>query len=244
MRRIAAYEMSWKIYDNLLNHVDYDKWYQHVMDICAAHECSIESYLDLACGTGSLLKRFNDQNIKLVGMELNAKMLELAQIKNDKKKITWIQSDMLNFSIKDKFDCITCLFDSVNYLRDEDEMIRMFNLVAKHLKKNALFIFDIVTEKTCLEYFFNFTDKDQIDGLDIDRYHHYDFNQKIQHTEMLFYTKDEEILEHHQQHIYSEEEIRDFIRMSELKFIASYADFELVKSNKNSERIHFVCSAK
>jgi ubiquinone/menaquinone biosynthesis C-methylase UbiE len=244
MKRIAAYEMSWKIYDSLLDHVDYDKWYQHITEICKIHNCTPKNYLDLACGTGTFLKYFDDKEIKLYGMELNPNMLELAKAKNAKRQIAWIVSDMQNFSVKDKFDLITCLFDSVNYLQDEDQIIEMFNNVAKHLQKNALFIFDIVSEKTCLEYFFNYTDKDTINGIDIDRYHHYDYNQKIQHTELTFYQNNEEILEHHQQHIYSHEEILDFIKMSNLKYLASYQDFEITKVNQNAERIHYVCSIK
>jgi SAM-dependent methyltransferase len=42
-----------------------------------------------------------------------------------------------------KFDLITCILDSTNYILSEEDLENYFKSVYKHLKDNGLFIFDI-----------------------------------------------------------------------------------------------------
>jgi hypothetical protein len=51
---------------------------------------------------------------------------------------------MTNFTYDEKFDVITCFFDSVNFLK-YDEVLQMMDCVYNHLNEGGYFIFDLFT---------------------------------------------------------------------------------------------------
>ncbi len=98
--------------------------------------------LELACGTGNILKELPKEYI-LEGLDNSTGMLEVA-----KKKVpsaVFHYGDMSNFNLKKQFDAIICIFDSINHLLSFRQWQKMFGLVAKHLDTNGVFIFDINT---------------------------------------------------------------------------------------------------
>lgn len=56
------------------------------------------------------------------GFDLNDEILEVAKIKLSNSNI--FQCNMLDFNHKEKFDCITCLFGSISYLNNLEELNR------------------------------------------------------------------------------------------------------------------------
>lgn len=58
-------------------------------------------------------------------------------------------------SILKKVDYIICNFDTVNYLRSEDDFIRFMKRASENLKTGGYLIFDAVTEEIFEEIFEN-----------------------------------------------------------------------------------------
>ena len=102
------------------------------------------SILELACGTGTILKLFPKQ-YTLHGLDIAPSMVALAKKKVPNAKI--VVGDMTNFSFPTKFDVILCVFDSINHLTKFSQWERVFRLSAKHLDSNGTFIFDVNTPK-------------------------------------------------------------------------------------------------
>lgn len=101
-----------------------------------------KSVLELACGTGSILTILS-KDYYVVGLDKSAEMLNVARMKLP--DIEFIQTDMSNFVLKQKFDVILCIYDSINHLLDFSEWQSMFAKVAEHLNPGGLFIFDMNT---------------------------------------------------------------------------------------------------
>lgn len=98
--------------------------------------------LDLWCGTWNFLKKLSSTNTTY-GIDLSKENISIA-IKKDKKSIYKVW-DITDFEIDEKFDIITCCFDTVNHLNTKLLWKKLFELVSVHLDKWWVFIFDINT---------------------------------------------------------------------------------------------------
>ena len=71
---------------------------------------------------------------------------------NNRLDIPFYVADMTNFNLGRKFNMVTCFFDSVNFLKDKNQINKMFDCVYKHLEPNGYFIFDIFSKELFKEY--------------------------------------------------------------------------------------------
>lgn len=100
-------------------------------------------WLDLCCGTGLLLKLAAEKGFETTGVDFSPH-----QLKHARKKApaaTLIEADVRKYVAKGKFNVVTCLFDSVNYIVNPGELGRLFARVARHLTPQGVFIFDLKT---------------------------------------------------------------------------------------------------
>jgi hypothetical protein len=72
-------------------------------------------------------------------------MIEVAQ----EKLRTWpptretapprfVQGDLSNFDLKERFDSATCLYDSLNYILDPHKLQAAFGRIAHHMQPNGV----------------------------------------------------------------------------------------------------------
>jgi predicted TPR repeat methyltransferase len=106
------------------------------------HQSNAKNVLELACGTGSVLK-YLSADYQVTGLDNSAGMLHLAQEKLPSAML--IEADMSNFDLPAKFDVVICVYDSINHLLQFSQWESMFSAVAQHLNSNGLFIFDMNT---------------------------------------------------------------------------------------------------
>ena len=108
-----------------------------------------QTYLDLACGTGSLAFTVARMGINVVGLDKSSEMLTMAQRRlrlfTVKPKPEFIRGDMTRFNLKRKFDAVGCFFDAANHILTERGFVNFINCAAKHLKPGGFFIFDVNT---------------------------------------------------------------------------------------------------
>lgn len=139
-------------YDRIMNHVDYDRW-QRVTTALAALLPPQFLHADLACGTGTLLKRLRKDGWSSMGIDLSFSMLRSGM--NEKKGGTFpgVAADLRALPVAGKLDYATCLFDSLNFLLELDDLRRAFCEVYRALTPGGIFYFDMVTERMVLEHF-------------------------------------------------------------------------------------------
>lgn len=139
-------------YDRIMDHVDYARW-QRVTTSLATLCPSGFTHADLACGTGTLLKRLRLLGWNSVGVDLSAPMLRAGM--KDRKTGTFpgAAADLRALPFRESIDYATSLFDSINFLLSDDDLDRTMHQVFGALKPGGLFYFDVVTERMVLDHF-------------------------------------------------------------------------------------------
>jgi SAM-dependent methyltransferase len=115
----------------------------YVRSLIEKHHPDAESVLELACGTGSVLKQLQPY-YRVTGLDRSEPMLALAAKKVPDVRL--IRGDMTQTRLDEKFDVVLCIYDSINHLLDFAQWEAVFDRAVEHLNDRGLFIFDINTE--------------------------------------------------------------------------------------------------
>lgn len=108
------------------------------------HHPEATAVLELACGTGSVLKQL-DSDYDVTGVDLSQRMLEIAARKVPQGRL--IRADMTRVALGESFDVVLCLYDSINHLLKFVHWEAVFDRAHAHLHDGGLFIFDVNTER-------------------------------------------------------------------------------------------------
>ena len=172
-----SYQKFSYYYDEIMELIEYDTW----VDFVKPFLDKSSSILDLACGSGTFAISLANQGYKIKGLDLSKEIIDVAKEKSimNHTNIKFDVKDMTNFKYDEKFDVITCFFDSVNFLNKE-EIKKMYDSVYDHLNEGGLFIFDIFT-KSKINAFKNLTIKDNLS------FAKYKWNMKVKNN-TIFHT--------------------------------------------------------
>lgn len=110
-----------------------DKKYAKEIDFVYDWAGKPQSILDIGCGTASYWKYFPD-NIDMTGIEQSCPMMYQSTYRN---YIIQANIQRVKFGKKNLYDCVTALFDVINYIPDHSWWNRL------PLKSGGYFIFDI-----------------------------------------------------------------------------------------------------
>ncbi len=108
------------------------------------HRRSARTVLELACGTGSILKELRP-DYEVTGLDLSAPMLEVAAEKVPGVRL--VEADMTRFVLGEQFDVVLCVYDSINHLLEFPQWEEVFDRAHEHLNDGGIFVFDINTER-------------------------------------------------------------------------------------------------
>jgi SAM-dependent methyltransferase len=101
-----------------------------------------KTVLDLACGTGTLIKSLSAK-YEVYGLDVSRAMLAVARKKVPEGR--FFRQDIASFRLLRKFDVILCIFDSLNHVLTFAGWKKTFRRVRSHLNPRGLFVFDINT---------------------------------------------------------------------------------------------------
>lgn len=140
-------------YDRIMTRVRYDRWENRLLDLNKAI-CNNNNpiyHLDVACGTGTLIQRLSKHGWNSIGVDISPAMLNIAkQLYPD---INTLAGDMCHLPFKHSFQIISCLFDSINFLLEEENIYRAIFSMASCLQENGIIYFDCVTEQMVKQYY-------------------------------------------------------------------------------------------
>ncbi|MDP4460088.1 class I SAM-dependent DNA methyltransferase [Staphylococcus hyicus] len=136
-----AYHRLSAFYDILTDDQPYQSWVKVLQHFTLSMH--VKHLLDIGCGTGTLTCLFTSIAPNVTGLDLSKEMIEKAKQKSD--NVTWLEGDMSDFNLENKFDVVTICCDSLNYLGTEEDVMHTFNHVYHHLNDTGLFMFDVHT---------------------------------------------------------------------------------------------------
>src|SRR4249919_1357226 len=138
---MVAYANLDRFYDAAMG--DRTEMASYIRRLIRRHKPRARTLLELACGTGAVLKILA-KSYDVAGLDLSPQMLLLARKKLP--NVRFYRKDMARFELATKFDVIICVFDSINHVLKFADWQRTFRNAARHLEEDGLFLFDINTE--------------------------------------------------------------------------------------------------
>lgn len=157
--------------------------------------------LDLACGTGAATLLIAQAGARVVGIDRSQAMLRIARARARDLglQVRWIGADIrrLRYSPAARgairpasFDLAVCLYDSLNYLTQPEDLAAVCASVARSLRPGGRFIFDLNT----IYEFQSWDDTDQVvfDSPDLLVYNRlsYDAAQQIARGRIVWFVRE------------------------------------------------------
>ncbi|WP_310555507.1 class I SAM-dependent methyltransferase [Flavobacterium sp.] len=138
-----------KVYDLMYQtFVDYDEEYHFYNTLIVKNNC--KNVLEIGSGTGNLAKRFYENNFDYLGLDFSQDMINIAKERNP--NVTFIQSDMRNFSLTKKKDSIIITGRTTSYLITNEDVNGTFASVYRNLSENGIFCFDFIDANRFIPY--------------------------------------------------------------------------------------------
>ena len=238
--RLAPY------YDALMWDIDYQGWVSYILQICNRLSLSPNAILDLACGTGTCCIILAKKGYEVLGIDGSREMLKVAESKAEAEGVTvnFALRDMRNFNVGEEADLVTCLFDSINYILEEKELLDCFKSVNSVLTRGGSFIFDMNTDYG-LSTFWNGSTivRDEKGVFSIWR-NSYSSETKVARLDLTLFVTEEDsyrrIDEVHLERGYSFYELRECLREAGFQETHLYHHLTFNKATRSSKRIMVV----
>jgi SAM-dependent methyltransferase len=128
------------VYDLLYSFKDYEAESRDLVSLIRAGNPTAASLLDVACGTGKHLELLRSAFPDLAGVDLDPRLLTIARERLPDVALT--QADMRTFDLGRTFDAVTCLFSSVGYLRNDEELALAIARMAAHVAPGGVLVVD------------------------------------------------------------------------------------------------------
>ena len=138
-----GYSAIYKYYDSFTGNVDYYRRADFIESNFKKYKVP-EIILDLGCGTGTLMKILTDKGYDLIGVDISPDMLQVAMEKNPGQLL--LCQDITTLDLYGTVQAVICMQDTLNHLRNLEEVERTLERVALFLEKGCLFIFDVNSE--------------------------------------------------------------------------------------------------
>ena len=209
--------------------------------------------LDLACGEGTFAVAMAKRGFRVAGLDLSSRMLKFARDRAEEAKVglDLVRGDMRCLPFADKFDLVTCWFDSLNYLVEPEDLRAAFIGVSHALRPGGLFIFDMNTvyglavnwrEYPC------YVQKDSPHIFEIHR-QEYDFETNVATMKITGFIKKgnawARIDEEHTERGYSQEEIRTHLTDLGFQAVACWHSFrDMSEAKHDSGRVWYIAKRR
>jgi ubiquinone/menaquinone biosynthesis C-methylase UbiE len=231
-------------YDAVMAHVDYPAWAEYLEEIWDRHQHTPQRVLETASGTCRLAPFLHQEGRRIVTSDLNLPMLQHSQ----SRLFPRINCDYRALPFADhSFDSVVCLYDAVNYCLTKDDLLAFFQEANRVLEPGGMLVFDCTTSTNSRKHFQGVTQHEVHHGMDVIRHSWWDFVQKHQHNDFVFFqqvSKDHwtRTTENHVQKVWSLAEFQRVAKQAGLLFLEAI-DEEQALATARSERIHLILRA-
>lgn len=241
-----SYNIFAQVYDDLMDEELYDLWIKFTKQHLSLEHKSV---LDLACGAGHLAIKMKQEGYNVTGLDLSPEMIDIAKERAEEAEVTvpFVVGDMLDLSVVDQFDAVTCYCDSICYLPDTEAVQKTFEEVYQHLTEDGVFLFDVHSIYQIDEVFPGYTFNDQTEEISfLWKSYVGEFPYSIEH-DLTFFVYQEEIDlyerfdETHKERTYPIEQYLAMLKKAGFTSVEVSADYGKEEIKKDSTRWFFVC---
>lgn len=230
-------------YDYLLQHVDYQEWYDYLRTIMQSYVPDPKIIVELGCGTGRFGAKFSNDGFTIFGIDRSLEMLQVARTRCYFNFRAFC-ADIRNFALARRADFIFAVHDTLNYQITNADMRGVFRSVRRSLKPGGIFLFDVTTEYNIYENFDGKIKHFETRGASIEWSNLYD--KKKKHISSLMTVKKGSRIssEEHLQRIYSIEEIQRLLEIEGFHLDRMYGDYTFLPPKRDTIMINFIAKVK
>lgn len=233
------------IYDKLQENINYKKWTDYIEGLFKKYGLKPVTIADVACGTGSITLNLAKRGYDVTGIDISEDMLYVAKEKSRKEgySIPFICQDMVDLTLHNQVDAVTCMCDGVNYINGEEEVAQFFSRVHAILKPGGIFIFDISSYYKLNSVLGNRTIADNDEEISLIWNNYFEKETSLLYMDLTFFVEKngfyKRIDEEHIQRAYHADEIVGILQRAGFKNVDFYGPFCHEKPKKRSQRIFF-----
>lgn len=247
-----TYSVLAEIYDDVMIGVDYETWTDYIDEIIYQYHPDAVSVLELACGTGTMALSLEElAAYDITATDGSPEMIRVAEQKAESARsdVQFLTRNFLDLKMDQTFDVVFMVFDSLNYLHSEDEILKLHDEVKNVLNPGGIFIYDFTTPRNsriAIKYLND--ESKRVNNLY--RYHRKSsYNaKKREHSNRFKIDKMssdngnvvETFHEKHLQRIYTLPEIENIIKKTEFSILNAFDGFALEPAHEKSLRITMV----
>ncbi len=244
---MSIYNSFADVYDIFMDNIPYDEWVMFIEKIWEKYELKPELVCEIGCGTGNITQRLANKGYDMLGIDLSEDMLMVARDKNydNETNIMYLMQDMRKFELFGTVDCILSICDSLNYIKTEQDLLKVFKLVDNYLHPNGLFVFDLNTKHKFKNIYGSntFTDINEKGAYIWEN--SFDEENSINEYNVTFFLKDEEeeifykYEEFHEERAYDIDVVKNLLVEAGLKIEGVFGE-NFVEYSEDLDRVYIV----
>ena len=221
---MASYESFAKVYDELMDNVPYDTWTEHLIRDLKEYDITDGLICELGCGTGNVTIRLSKAGYDMIGVDDAEEMLSVAREKQDSEQILYLQQDMRSFELYGTVRAVVSICDCMNYLLEEEDLLKTFQLVNNYLDPDGIFIFDFNTIYKYKEVMGDTVIAENREDCSFIWENYYDVEEEINEYDLTIFVQTQEDLfqrftETHLQRGYTLEQMQEILQKAGLVFL-------------------------
>ena len=235
-----------EFYDLFMDNIPYEEWSNYLISLLKEYNINDGIVLDMGCGTGNITEFLARAGYDMIGIDNSEDMLMEAMNKryDSGLDILYLCQDMRDFELYGTVAAAVSICDSMNYIIDYNDLVKVFSLVNNYLDPNGLFIFDLNT----IHKYETMGDCTIAENRETGSFiweNSYFPDKKLNQYDLTIFAKDEDerytkFEETHIQRGYTLDEIKSALTEAGLIFIDSYSAFSRNPVSKNDERIYII----
>lgn len=111
----------------------------------------LQAVLDLACGPGYHARGFAARGVRAYGLDLRPEMIAFARehAPPGLDNLSWIVGDMRAFTLAEPVDAAFTMFDSIDCLLTNSDLIEHLRAVAANLRPGGIYLIDLTHPRDC-----------------------------------------------------------------------------------------------
>ena len=210
-------------------------------------ECN--SILDLGCGTGTMTELLAKRGYDMIGIDNAQEMLQIAMDKRARSglDILYLLQDMRSFELYGTVGAVISVCDSINYLLEDEDVVKTFRLINNYLFPEGIFIFDFNTVYKYEVIIGDATIAENREKCSFIWENYYHEEQQINEYDLTVFVQEDEktdtyrrFQETHFQRGYCLNQMQDYLRQAGLVFVEAIDADTHRGITDTSERIYVV----
>ena len=245
---MEAYAGFARVYDLFMEDVPYEAWRDYLAEILREEGITEGLVCELGCGTGRMTRLLADLGYDMTGIGASAEMLSMARDRETPGgSILYLEQDMREFELYGTVRAVVSVCDSMNYLLEEEDLLRVFKLVNNYLDPGGIFLFDLNTSYKFMELLGERTFCEHRDEGSLIWENYFDEESGINEYDLTLFIREEQGMyrKYEETHYERAYELADIIRLLEqagMEFVRACDGEDHGPVRKDSGRMYILAS--